>query len=469
MMNVSVTFLGAVRTTTGSTHLVDTGKMRILLDCGLFQGKRKEAFEKNRNFSFEPSSIDMVVLSHAHMDHAGNLPTLVKAGFRGKIMATPPTIELCDIMLRDSAHLQVKDVEHVNKRRARQGKALFEPLYKPEDVDEVISRFVSVEYEKEVTIGEGITLCFHDAGHLLGSATVELNLKSNGKTGRLLFTGDLGRNGTPILRNPVTVSGIDFLITEATYGNRIHPPKADAIGRLKGFIEDIVMQKSRLIIPSFSVGRTQEVLYYLHELYTAGRIPAVPVFVDSPLSNAATMVYDHHPDYYNADTVSMVMKNDSPFYFKAINYVESVEDSKKLNSMSGPAIIISASGMCEGGRILHHLANNISDPRNIILFVGYQAENTLGRKLVEHADTVKIFGESYPVLARVHTINAFSAHADRNELLEFIMGCGKQIKQIFIVHGELTEIEPFGALLREHGFSNVTIPVEGERFTLNFD
>lgn len=465
-MNTSITFLGAARSTTGSMHLVETETKRFLLDCGLFQGKRKEAFEKNRNFLFEPSSIDTVILSHAHMDHAGNLPTLVKAGFKGKILATPPTIELCDIMLRDSAHLQMKDVEHVNKRRAKQGKTLFEPLYKPEVVDEVMGQFVAVEYEKVTDIGDGITLLFHDAGHLLGSATVELNLKNDRNTTRLLFTGDLGRNGTPILRNPTIVTGIDILITEATYGNRIHPPKADVIGRLKSFIEDIIMQKAKLIIPSFSVGRTQELLYYFHELYSAGRIPTVPVFVDSPLANAATSIYEHHPDYYNEDTISMLMKNDSPFHFRTVNYIETVEHSKELNNIKGPAVIISASGMCEGGRILHHLANNISDPLNIILFVGYQAENTLGRRLVEHADIVKIFGEPYPVRARVHTINALSAHADKNELLEFIMACDKQIKQIFIVHGEITEAEPFGALLRENGFSNVTVPAEGEKAIL---
>lgn len=465
-MNASITFLGATRTTTGSMHLVETEKMRFLLDCGLFQGKRKEAFEKNRNFPFAPSSIDAVILSHAHIDHAGNLPTLVRAGFKGKILATPPTIELCDIMLKDSAHLQMKDVEHVNKRRVKQGKTLFEPLYKPEDVDRVMERFVAIEYEKATDIGDGVTLLFHDAGHLLGSATVELNLKNNRKTTRLLFTGDLGRNDTPILKNPTIVTGIDILITEATYGNRIHPPKADVIGRLKAFIEDIIMQKAKLIIPSFSVGRTQELLYCFHELYSAGRIPAVPVFVDSPLATAATTIYEHHPDYYNQDTFSMLMKNDSPFHFRAVNYIESVEDSKEINNLNGPAVIISASGMCEGGRILHHLANNISNPLNIILFVGYQAENTLGRRLVEHSETVKIFGEPYPVRARVHTINALSAHADKNELLEFITACDKQIKQTFIVHGEITEAEPFSALLQENGFINVIIPDKGEKAIL---
>ena len=464
-MTMKITFHGAARTTTGSMHLVEVNGSRILLDCGLTQGRRKESFERNRNLPFEPSSVDKLLLSHAHIDHSGNIPTLVKRGFRGEIICTRATRDLCDIMLRDSAYLQTRDVEYVNKKRVRGGKKPFEPLYTPRDVAPAMSRFRGVDYGEEVEVAPGVKATFHDAGHILGSALVSLDVAGNGAPGRLLFTGDLGRRNLPILRDPTVVRDVDWLITESTYGNRLHPPKADVQGRLKAFLEDIHAQKSRLVIPSFSVGRTQVIVYFLREIYEAGRIRDVPVFVDSPLSTKATEVFIAHPECYDAEANKVIMEGEEPFQFRGLRYTANVEDSKRLNDMPGPMIIISASGMCEGGRILHHLKNTIEDPRNIVLIVGYQAEHTLGRRLVERADPIRIFGERFHLRARVHTINALSAHADRNELMAYFdeMGLGG-VKRVFCVHGEDEQTSALAAALRDAGVKNVDIPSRGDAF-----
>ena len=463
---MKITFMGAVRTTTGSMHLLEIAGQRILLDCGLFQGKRKEAFERNRNLPFDPRAIDRVLLSHAHIDHSGNLPTLVTRGFQGEIISTSPTCDLCDIMLRDSAYLQVKDVEFVNKKRIRQGKNPFEPLYLPEDIDLVKKRFRGIAYEESVEIAPGAKATFHDAGHILGSALISIDISDNPHPKRLLFTGDLGRKHMPILRDPTLVTNVDWLITESTYGNRVHPPTEDVMGRLKAFVEDIVMQRSKLIIPAFSVGRTQTIVYYLRELHARGRIPAVPVYVDSPLSSKATEVYERHPECYDAEAMKVIAGGRTPFQFAGLTYVTDVEDSKKLNEMPGPAIIISASGMCEGGRILHHLRHTVGNPRNIILIVGFQPESTLGRRLVEHISPIKIYGDEYDVEARVHTINALSAHADRNELLQYFTemeeGKPNRLQGVFVVHGEEEQSKALAEGLRGIGVANVVVPQAGQ-------
>jgi metallo-beta-lactamase family protein len=452
-----ITFLGAAKTTTGSMHLVEVNGKRLLLDCGLVQGRRKEAFEKNRNLPFDAASIDKVLLSHAHIDHSGNLPSLTRNGFKGEIVATGATRDLCEIMLADSAYLQVRDVEYVNKKRIRQGKNPFEPLYTPGDAAATLKLFRGIGYEQPFEVAPGVTAVYHDAGHILGSAMITLSWDDT----RLLFTGDMGRSDQLILRDPTVVHDIDCLITESTYANRDHPPKPDVLGRLKAFVEDIVQLRSKLIIPSFSVGRTQNIVYRLRELYDRGRIPDVPVYVDSPLSSKATAVYRKHRECYDEAARQVLLDGDAPFKFNGLKYLTDVEDSKKLNNSPGPAIIISASGMCEGGRILHHLKNNIEDPRNIILIVGYQAEHTLGRRLVERREPIRIFGETYKLEARVHTINALSAHADRGEMMAYFRAMGPEVAHAFCVHGEEEQVAAMADLLADAGAKDVLAPDPG--------
>lgn len=463
---MEIRFLGAVRTTTGSMHLLRANGASCLLDCGLFQGKRKEAFERNRSLRVSPRKVAAVVLSHAHIDHSGNLPTLVRRGFRGPIYATPATIDLCEIMLRDSAYLQQRDVEYVNKKRLRAGKRPFEPLYRAEDVEKVMQRFVPAEYEQPTEIGGGFEIVFHDAGHILGSAVTEIRVRDNGSTRRILFTGDLGRKDMPILRDPVVVGAADTLITESTYGNRLHPPKKDVADTLARLVNEIHSRRSKLIIPAFSVGRTQQLVYFLNELCRDKAIPELPVYVDSPLSTRATEVYTKHTECYDGQALAFLTNGDMPFSFPRLRYLTAVEDSKALNAQPGPMVIISASGMCEGGRILHHLKNNIEGEKNIVLFVGYQAENTLGRYLIQGRRPVRIFGEEYFVAARIEKINALSAHADRDELLGYFRAMDRLPERAFVVHGEPEPAESFAADLRRLGIGHVTVPEEDNRFDL---
>ncbi len=460
----TLTFEGAAQTTTGSMHVVDVNGLRILLDCGLYQGSRKEAYERNRQFPIDATRIDAVLLSHAHIDHSGNLPTLARRNFKGKIHATPATRDLCDILLRDSAYIQLHDLEIVNRKRAAQGKNLFEPLYEMEDVDRIMNRFAEAPYYKTIELGNNVTARFYNAGHILGSATVEIAAKSqSGVTRRLLFTGDLGQPDQPILPDYDFVEGANILITESTYADRDHPPKADVKGRLKAFIEDIVQQKSKLVIPAFSVGRTQQILYYLNELHQERRIPQIPIFVDSPLSLKATKVYDRHRGEYDEAAQAMISRGFELFQMPGLAFLETADQSKALNTLPGPMVIIAASGMCEGGRVLHHLQNNVGDPRNIILIVGYQAENTLGRRIVERRPTLKIFGDEFPLNARVHTINALSAHADRTALRRWIGEAAKggTLQRAFAVHGEDEKVAAMTEILHGCGIQDAIAPARG--------
>jgi len=447
-------------------HLLSANGRRVLLDCGLCQGKRKEAFERNRNLPFEPREIDAVVLSHAHIDHSGNLPTLVRRGYRGRVYATPATVDLCDIMLRDSAHLQVRDVEFVNKRRVREGRAPFEPLYGPEDVERLMGRFEPCGYGGRHRVAEGVTIAFHDAGHILGSALTEIEVEEDGARRRILFTGDLGRPGMPILRDPVVVGGCETLITESTYGNRVHPPMGDVEGKLAGLVNEVCARRSRLLIPAFSVGRTQQLLYFLDRLHARGAIGGLPVFVDSPLSTRATEVHERHPECFDAETLGVLQRGGSPFGFPAVRFITEVEDSKALNSRPGPMVVISASGMCEGGRILHHLRNHIGDAANLVLFVGFQAESTLGRYLIEGRPTVRIFGEEHRVRARIAKINALSAHADREELLGYARAIRAGLARALVVHGEPENAQALAGGLRELGIPEVAVPAAGQAVPL---
>ena len=461
-----VTFLGAAQTTTGSMHLVEANGKRILLDCGLFQGNRKEAFEKNRKMPIDPASIDVVVLSHAHIDHSGNLPTLARHGFRGTVYATPATSDLCNIMLRDSAFLQMRDLEYVNKKRAAQGKNLFEPLYEQEDVDKIMSRFEPEPLKRLVDLGNGVSLVFHNAGHILGSALVQLDVRdTSGHTRRLLFSGDLGQPDQPILRDYDYPQGADVLLIESTYADRDHPSAEDVKGRLKGFIDDIHQLKSKLVIPAFSVGRTQRILYTFNRLIEEGRMPPTPVYVDSPLSLKATEIYTKHRECYDDEASDILRQGIDPMKFPGLKFLETPDQSKQLNDLPGPMVIIAASGMCEGGRVLHHLQRTVGDPRNIILIVGFQAENTLGRFIVERKSPLRILGDEYELNARVHTINALSAHADRQALMRWFDGIkGNKLKRVFAVHGEPEKVAAMTELVKQHGVPNAVAPVAGQIF-----
>ena len=463
---MQIRFLGAVRTTTGSMHHLSANGRCVLLDCGLYQGRRKVAFERNRHLPLDPRMLDAVVLSHAHIDHSGNLPTLVARGYEGPVYATPATIDLCDIMLRDSAYLQLKDIEYVNKKRKRKGKKPFEPLYVLADVEKLMKLFVPVDYGRTKELGGGFDVTFHDAGHILGSALSQIHVAENGTTHRILFTGDLGRNDMPILRDPVVVEGSDTLITESTYGDRTHSPKKDVAAKLRDLVNEVCEKHSKLIIPSFSVGRTQQLVYFLDELHNAGEICELPVYVDSPLSTRATGVYESHAECYDAEALERLSKGNAPFSFARLKYITDVEDSKALNARPGPMVIISASGMCEGGRIVHHLKNNLGDSRNIILFVGYQAENTLGRRIVERRQPIRIFGDEYRVKARIEKIDALSAHADRNELLAYHKAIMSTLQRAFVVHGEEAYSLALADGMRDLGIPDVTVPHPGQEFTL---
>lgn len=463
---MKISFMGAVHTVTGSMHIIETNGNRILLDCGLFQGRRKEAFERNRTLLFDPTSIDVMVLSHAHIDHSGNIPTLVKLGFKGRIFTTSATVDLCDIMLLDSAHIQEKDVEFVNKKRDKQGKNLFEPLYTQDDAVRAMEYFSPVPYEETVQILPGVEVTYHDAGHLLGSAVTTLQISENGSKKKITFTGDLGRKRMPILKDPTPIKETDYLITESTYGDRLHDKEEDVKSHLERLITKIISNKGKLIIPAFSVGRTQTIVFFLNQLYSEKRIPDIPVFVDSPLSTRATEVFSRHEDCFDTETIRMMMKGRDPFTFKSLNYVRDVEESKKLNSMDGPMVIISASGMCESGRILHHLANNIENRRNIILIIGFQAENTLGRRIEEGLSPIRIFGEEYEIIASVEVIDALSAHADRNEFAEYFDNIETKLESAFIVHGEIGQSNALAEMLKSRYGWTAIIPSPEETFQI---
>ncbi len=465
---MKIHFVGAAQTVTGSMHLLEVNGYKFLLDCGLYQGKRKLAFEINRNFDlFDPAEIDFVILSHAHIDHSGNLPSLVKKGFKGKIYSTFATRDLCSVMLRDSAHIQEKDVEYVNKKRKKQGKNLFEPLYTIEDAEATMEHFVGLNYHHEFELGEGISVTFADAGHILGSAVTYLRLNEKGKIINLGFTGDLGRPNMPILKDPEKIPDVDILISESTYGDRLHDDPVNTKGTMIEVIKKAYERKSKIIIPAFSVGRTQELVYEFHKIFEAGEAPRLPVYVDSPLSVNATEVFRLHPECFDAETSEFLMKNEDPFGFNRLTYITDVEDSKRLNEKSGPMIIISSSGMCEAGRIQHHLANNIENPDNIILMVGYSAQNTLGRRIMDREEKVKIFGEEYSLKAEVVVLNSFSAHADYKEMLDYFNQFDKErIQKFFLVHGDPEAQQSFKGKLKANGFENVLIPSKGDVFEI---
>jgi metallo-beta-lactamase family protein len=450
-------------------HLLTANGSRILLDCGLFQGRRKESFERNRNLPFDAGTIDALVLSHAHIDHSGNIPSLVKNGFEGNVYATPATRDLCSAMLRDSGHIQEDDARYVSKKRARKGLPPVEPLYTVEDATESLRSFVSVGYDRPLPIAPGVTLTFRDAGHILGSAIVVLDVEDTGEKKRLVFSGDLGRKDMPILRDPQPVDDVNYLIIESTYGDRLHDLPEATDKQLRDVVVDAYRRGGKVIVPAFSVGRTQELVYALHRLTERRALPQLPIFVDSPLSVNVTEIFRLHPECFDKELNEFIASgnNRDPFGFRRLTYIRSVEASKELNFLREPAIIISASGMCEAGRILHHLKNNIEDPRNTVLIVGWQAPYTLGRRLVERQSVVKIFGEEYNLRARVETINGFSAHADRAGLLDYVRQMeATQLESAFIVHGEEPSSLALADGLQSLGLRKAIVPKQGEEFDL---
>lgn len=460
-------FCGGARTVTGSQILVSVNGKRILLECGLFQGKRQEAYDKNQNFMFDPSSIDAVILSHAHIDHSGNLPNLIKHGFKGSIYATYATIDLCKIMLRDSAFLQSRDLEWVNKIKLRDHKPIIEPLYTIGDVEATINHFVGIEYDQSFTVAPNVEAMFRDAGHILGSAGIHLEITEKGHTYKLGFTGDIGRANMPITKDPNVLRDLDLLIMESTYGSRLHESYSDVEETLSEAIRTTASAGGKIIIPSFAVGRTQLLVYVLHKLFCQNRLPDMPIFVDSPLACEATEVFRKYPEYLDRETQRVFLHDkEDPFGFNRLTYIHDVEGSKKLNSMAFPHVVISASGMAEGGRILHHLRNNIDNSKNIILFVGYAARETLARKIMDGERVVKIFGEEHTVRSKIKIIDAFSAHADRRDLLDYVkLNSPDRLKHIFLIHGEQDQVSSLRDAFRSNGYKNVYYPASGEVFT----
>jgi metallo-beta-lactamase family protein len=466
---MEIQFFGAAQTVTGSQYLISANGSRILLECGMFQGKRQEAFERNRNLPFDAASVDVTVLSHAHIDHSGNIPNLVRNGFRGSIYCTFATRDLCSAMLTDAAHIQEQDVAYANEKRAERGQPPMQPIYSVADAVASLHHFVSVDYNRPVAIAPGVQCTFFDAGHILGSAIVLLEAEEGQKKTRLLFSGDLGRKGAPILRDPAPALQADALLIESTYGDRLHPSHEEAEQQLLELINETCGQGGKVVIPAFAVGRTQEIVYSLHRLASRGAVPApllpdVPVFVDSPLAVNATEIFRLHPECYDEELRAFIAqdRHPDPFGFDRLRYIRSVEESKALNTLNGPAVIISASGMCEAGRVQHHLKHTITSPRNAVLIVGWQAPHTLGRRLVERQPVVRIFGEEFPLRARVKVINGYSAHADRQGLLDWVRPIARSLKRAFVVHGDPEPAETMAESLRKLGARKVTAPGQGD-------
>jgi metallo-beta-lactamase family protein len=463
---MQITFHGAAQTVTGSQHLLEVNGYRLLMDCGLYQGKRQEANARNRNFPFDPAKIDAVLLSHAHIDHSGNLPHLVKGGFRGQIHTTEATAHLTTIMLLDSAHIQESDAAYLNKKLQRKGGHFtpIEPLYTQEDAALVAPMLAAHPYGAPFEPVPGVRVTLVDAGHILGSAAVVVDVTEGGRTRRLWFSGDIGRRKLPLLRDPTLPSDTDFLLMECTYGDKPHRDPEMAYEELRRVVGRTVKRGGKVIIPAFAVGRTQELVYDLHRLIESGEIPRVPVFVDSPLAVNVSRVFQAHPECFDAETQEFLhsSQHESALGFDLLTYVRSVEESKSLNGREGPMVILSASGMAETGRILHHLKNNIEEPRNTILIVSWQAPHTLGRRLADREKVVRIFGEEYPVRAEVATIGGLSAHAGQDLLLEYAQASRPRQQEIFLVHGEPDAAGALRRELRQRGVEAVRYPAPGE-------
>ena len=472
---MKLTFWGATKVVTGSMHQLTIEGRNYLLDCGLYQGRRKDAEARNKTFPFSCGDISAVLLSHAHIDHSGNLPLLVKNGFHGPIYASPGTADLCLPMLTDSATLQEKDAEFLNKRSLRRkslnvripdNEQMVEPLYTVENAEATFPLFRPTPMHTPTAIGPGLRYQSFEAGHMLGSTCMLLDLESGGQKVRLGFTGDLGRKGLPIVRDPESLPPVDYLIMESTYGDRVHDPIQTVADKLAQIVNRTYQRGGKMIVPAFAVGRAQQLVLLLHELINANSIPSFPIFVDSPLAVNVTEVFRKHTELLDEAAAKFLNNHEDPFGFKRLTYVRDVNQSKALNDLRGPFMVISASGMCEAGRILHHLKNNIGDPRNTVLLTGYQAENTLGRKIELGLDRVPIFGEMLPLRAEVDKLDALSGHADREEMLAWMKPLAPALKQIFLVHGEPDQQKAFQTAIRDRYGLEAVAPERGASFDL---
>ncbi len=462
---LTISFEGAARTVTGSRHRLKLGTQSWLFDCGLYQGHRDEAERVNRTFRFDPTGLDAVVVSHAHLDHIGNLPSLVAQGFRGAIHATHATVALARVMLPDSAFLMQRDVEHVN-RQARGGPPR-RPLYTPAEADETLARFTGHDYHRPWPLFEGVEVTYYDAGHMLGSALTTFEFSDGSRRFRLCMGGDLGRPRRPILRDPEVHPGVDALVMESTYGDRLHSDGEETERLLAEVVTRTAARSGRLLVPAFAVGRAQELVATLHRLCESGRVPELPIFVDSPMARAATGVFKQHPECFDSETRREFETQDgAPFGFRRLRYVTSADESRALNDRQGACVIVSASGMCEGGRILHHLRHGLGNERNTVLFVGFQAEGTLGRRLQDGVETVNILGEPVRRRAEIVSLDGFSAHADQAELVDWASRLEPRPRQVFLVHGELAAAEILSGVLRERLGVAVHVPRPGEEFEL---
>jgi metallo-beta-lactamase family protein len=457
---MKITFHGAARTVTGSQHLLWVNGHSLLLECGLYQGHRQEAFQRNRAFHYNPAEVDAVILSHAHIDHSGNLPNLVRQGYHGPIYATRVTAHLSEVMLLDSGHIHESDADYVNKKRRKRGERPVEPLYTVADAQRVGEYFRGVDYDQAFEVIPGVQARLVEAGHILGSAAVVLDVEENGRKRRIWFSGDIGRRNLPIVRDPVLPSESDFLIMESTYGDKEHSTHEQAVDHLRQVMVETVRQGGKVIIPSFAVGRAQELVYDLHQLIDRREIPLIPIYVDSPLAVNISDIFTEHPDFFDQETTDFVAQDASrhALGFDLVTYVRSVDQSKALNRVKEPMVIISASGMAETGRILHHLKNNIGDPDNTILIVSWQAPGTLGRALADGAKQVKIFGEAYERRARVARIDGLSAHAGQSFLMEYALAVKGRVKDVFLVHGEPAPALALSEKLEDAGMRRAAYP-----------
>ncbi|MGE5473298.1 MAG: MBL fold metallo-hydrolase RNA specificity domain-containing protein [Ignavibacteriales bacterium] len=469
-MNIS--FLGAAKTVTGSCFLLETSKRKVLIDCGMYQGQTKETELNNENFAFNPAMIDCVLLTHAHIDHSGRIPKLYLDGFKGEIITTKATAELCEIMLPDSGHIQEMEIEWLNKKRARQDKHLVKPLYTMQDAVDCLKLFKKVKYDEEVKIGDDIRVKFRDAGHILGSAILEIWVSENDEETKVVFTGDLGNQRIPMLREPTIIEDADYVIMESTYGDRKHSNHGDKAEEFLDIVTETINNGGNVVIPSFAVGRTQEILYNLHkdhEKYKEKlkKLKEIPVYVDSPLAVSATQIFENNTDCFDEEASKFIASGDNPLDFPELHFTRTADESKALNDISDNIIIISASGMCEAGRIKHHLKHNLWKPESTILFVGYQAQGTLGRKILDGAKKVKIFGEEISVNARIESIDGFSGHADQDGLMRWLGLFKKKPSKVFLVHGDSAVQDTFAGLIKSRHNLDCVIPDRGEVYTIS--